>query len=850
MAIDIGDAVLTFYGDLTQLDAAFNKVNAEAGAKLGPATTQVQGLGQGFQDAGKEAQGFSDELDATGLNAAYAGEQILTSTALSGRSLREAKGEAALLGEQFGIHLPRHVRTFLAEIPGIGTALSAAFTATAVLFLVEALVQGAEKLSNWIANTFIFTEAEKKANEELIAQNKEIEKLTEQTKKLREERELASAKSPYEKDLILAQQHAKDLGTVEAAQKKLNDTLAEAARLRTEIAGTPKFDFDAEGAAVASARYAQLTDELRDTEKQVPLLKAQLDKLKESEGKDTDTADKDSLARQIAIGDQRLAFEKKYAAQSIDIEKDRAAAAKNLDKEDAQSGQTQAALDFAFALNQAREKLEAEKNYQQQVISLHNRGTAEDLDKQKEAQNAITLAEQHAQAERVKAWTEFRKKIHDIQEKSVTEDSKKNSELLKRGLDDEVKAYEQTAKASEELARANQRLAESEKNLHEAETKRDFSQLEQGIVRLAQFGIISEEQKAAKLKQLYQDEKDLALSFLQTLLAQEQEVVNQAQARVTAAQGNPFFTDAQLKELQKNLALAQAAVNHTLTEITKETATADKKIDAMTVSFLQLAKAIDKGDLSLGKFAALWQKDIPKMGQTVKHLEILAKDAFDGFAKAAVSAYTEAILGQASFGQAMEAATAQVLAQISAQSAVYAVFYTALGFAKLAMWDFSAAANAFTAAGIYASVAGATGLAGHALAADASNSGSSSSGSASSATVSPAQQAQQTPVVKQNVLSFASGAIVTQPTMAMIGDTRSGGSQTEGVFPLDDPQAIDMLAQRFGFFKHALGHSEIHVHIKGDVIDHRHLMKHISRQVNRGQGRLTAGNSFRVTRRG
>ena len=105
-------------------------------------------------------------------------------------------------------------------------------------------------------------------------------------------------------------------------------------------------------------------------------------------------------------------------------------------------------------------------------------------------------------------------------------------------------------------------------------------------------------------------------------------------------------------------------------------------------------------------------------------------------------------------------------------------------------------------------------------------------------------------MVKQNVLSFASGAIVTQPTMAMIGDTRSGGSQTEGVFPLDDPQAIDMLAQRFGFFKHALGHSEIHVHIKGDVIDHRHLMKHISRQVNRGQGRLTAGNSFRVTRRG
>src|SRR5207237_2097195 len=49
----------------------------------------------------------------------------------------------------FNINLPRHVRSFLAELPGIGPALSAAFAATAVLFLVEALVKGIEKVHEW-----------------------------------------------------------------------------------------------------------------------------------------------------------------------------------------------------------------------------------------------------------------------------------------------------------------------------------------------------------------------------------------------------------------------------------------------------------------------------------------------------------------------------------------------------------------------------------------------------------------------------------------------------------------------------------------------------------------------------
>jgi hypothetical protein len=78
-----------------------------------------------------------------------AGEEVASGMEKARSTTYEARGEAALLGEAFGIHLPRHVRSFVAELPGIGTALSAAFAATAVLFLIEALVKGVDKIQEW-----------------------------------------------------------------------------------------------------------------------------------------------------------------------------------------------------------------------------------------------------------------------------------------------------------------------------------------------------------------------------------------------------------------------------------------------------------------------------------------------------------------------------------------------------------------------------------------------------------------------------------------------------------------------------------------------------------------------------
>jgi hypothetical protein len=62
---------------------------------------------------------------------------------------KDAKNAMALLGMEFGVHIPRQLRGFLAELPGVGAAMSAAFSAVAVVGILEVIgrvVEGVMKL--------------------------------------------------------------------------------------------------------------------------------------------------------------------------------------------------------------------------------------------------------------------------------------------------------------------------------------------------------------------------------------------------------------------------------------------------------------------------------------------------------------------------------------------------------------------------------------------------------------------------------------------------------------------------------------------------------------------------------
>src|SRR5205807_1181391 len=138
--ISVGDAVLRFLGDTTELDTAFERVGTEAESKMGRATNAIKGTTAAVDE-------MSTEMAVGQQGAVELGEVTTLAGTQARESMYQARGEAALLGEEFGIRLPRHVRSFIAELPGVGSALSAAFSATAVLFIIEALVKLTEKAS-------------------------------------------------------------------------------------------------------------------------------------------------------------------------------------------------------------------------------------------------------------------------------------------------------------------------------------------------------------------------------------------------------------------------------------------------------------------------------------------------------------------------------------------------------------------------------------------------------------------------------------------------------------------------------------------------------------------------------
>jgi Lambda phage tail tape-measure protein (Tape_meas_lam_C) len=78
--------------------------------------------------------------------------------------LSEARGTLALLSDDIGLTLPRHLRSFVAELPGVSAALSAAFPVAAIIAAGVAIFEFTEKILKQ-------KEAQEKANREIEEQS-------------------------------------------------------------------------------------------------------------------------------------------------------------------------------------------------------------------------------------------------------------------------------------------------------------------------------------------------------------------------------------------------------------------------------------------------------------------------------------------------------------------------------------------------------------------------------------------------------------------------------------------------------------------------------------------------------
>lgn len=99
----------------------------------------------------------------------------------------------------------------------------------------------------------------------------------------------------------------------------------------------------------------------------------------------------------------------------------------------------------------------------------------------------------------------------------------------------------------------------------------------------------------------------------------------------------------------------------------------------------------------------------------LEELEALGVGAMQRMGAALGSAIEQWALYGGSVGQALKKALAAELAYIAGVATINAIYATALGFMRLAQWDFVGAGNAFISAGIWAAVAGGSALAARAL---------------------------------------------------------------------------------------------------------------------------------------
>lgn len=166
--------------DVLRVTTAVEVGTLQGGMNQAAAAVQAstQRMKQDFHQATVASQEFSGEAaklaSAWGLAGAggkKAGEDIANGAGVARAATREAKAEIALLGEEIGVRVPRHIRGFVAALPGMTTALSAAFSVTAAVMLVQILSVIPEKIHEGIDALAGWDKAAKEAYSSALAVN-------------------------------------------------------------------------------------------------------------------------------------------------------------------------------------------------------------------------------------------------------------------------------------------------------------------------------------------------------------------------------------------------------------------------------------------------------------------------------------------------------------------------------------------------------------------------------------------------------------------------------------------------------------------------------------------------------
>jgi hypothetical protein len=757
--ISVGDAVLTFLGDTTNLDAAYDRVGAQAAAKLQPAQDAISDIGDAWQFAGHTAATAGDEAEIAGTKIADAGEK-------AAGGMRHAAEATRTVEEAIGVRLPRGVNSFLAELPGIASAVDIAFSASVVFFLIEAVVQASEKLTNFISTTFIFTQAMKDSD-------------------------AAIAKSNV---TLLA--HAESVKKSEEEMSKWGKTAA----------------------GIAQDTVAKLTDELKQNDEQ---FRDALDNIygwNNSVGVSKDVADKAKASlTELASAHKDLSAQLEIAKHAQDelSSGEQNAAGKELIEIRQKSGEALIGLQTQQAL---RQLLVVKQSVAQEAQVQRDADTALYQLKLSGLQQQLNLTQTEGQ-------------------EGVAEAARILGEIESLNTEHKTKILANYVSMMERLKQITAQpipliTAPVSNTVELSGLAKEFADAQQQAENL---GITLQ-------STLVKASKDAGDAYLRLIADYKSGVVTQKDV----IEGDKKWIQSQI-DAAKALNLTKLQVRELTTELQKLNSGTDNS--AVKIKHLS--------DL-FGKF----EKDAGGTQEVITTLTTIGKTAFNQFGASVEKAFADAVLGQGNFAVAMEKALASALASIAAQAAVQAIYYTAEGFAALASYNGVSASNYFTAAAEMAAVAVVAGVAGHEIAGAAS--GGSNSGGSSSTSNKPVSAASDSgnvgnvatnPTQTTNVQRLGDGALISKRTLAVIGDSLSGGNAREAVMPLDHPESLaaiaGALAPHIAAHLGAMGGGTVHVHMpKGSFVGTaQDLARNINKGVKSGKVTLHSSNTFRVTKR-
>src|SRR6266446_3636578 len=311
-------ATITIEVDDAGATQAFRRVNAEAG-KLGPTLQPIQRISE---------QTFNN---------------------IEGGALR-AREAAALMGEEFGVHVPRALCGVLAESTAIGPALSAAFSGLALIGFIDIAKNAGEAVAKFVDKLAGWSEFAKSTMDAQSALNKEIVDSIDNIRKIATATEEASVRL---REITSAANRGGFTGEAQIQA----DALAQINAVEKIYSKEPTLAADA--AAAVAAIHAEAS------RKRIKLL--------------TDEADK-----AIRIGDEEDAAEARDKQRQLEKERRMEDETLNIERSSA----------VASALPWDRANVSIISSYQER------------MDKIREMLNTHDLDEAHAAREQAAAWNE------------------------------------------------------------------------------------------------------------------------------------------------------------------------------------------------------------------------------------------------------------------------------------------------------------------------------------------------------------------------------------------------------------------------------------------------------------